>query len=174
MYRSKDFTLMDVVDVRGKRLGYIKDLLIDFNRKKVIGFNLASISLFKKDLNIMMDNIVGYNLTMVVTDITKGTFFQFSSIKGMDIRDRKGNIIGMVEDMLFDEKDFAIKALVVSTGFINNFVQGKKVVLINNLILGEESLLFNGRKDNLNFSTMPHKLFMEDSEDEKDKKINSI
>lgn len=165
---------MDVVDISGKRLGYIKDLLVDFNRKKVIGFNLASSSLFKKNLNIMMNNIVGYNSTMVVTEATKGVFLQFNDIRGMDIRDRKGNIVGMIEDVLFDENNFSIRGVVISTGFINNFILGKKIILINNLILGENTLLFNGKKDNLNFSTVPHKLFMEEDNNEKDKKINSI
>lgn len=169
MYRTKDFTLMDVIDVNGKRLGYIQDLLLNFNKRKVIGFNLTSSSLFKKNLNIMIEDIVSYNSTMVVTAVKKGSFLKFSDIKGMDIRDKKDNIIGMIEDILFDEKHFSIKATVVSTGFITNFISGKKIILVNDLVLGEQNLMFNEKNDNLNFSSLPHKLFVEEDIDEKNK-----
>ena len=75
VYRSKDFTLMDVIDVNGKRLGYINDLLIDFSKRKVTGFNISSSSFLKKDLNVMIDDIVSYNSTMVVTETIKGEVF---------------------------------------------------------------------------------------------------
>lgn len=161
---------MDVININGRRLGYIQDILIDFNKRKVIGFNLTSTSFLKKNLNIMLNDVVSYNSTMVVTETIKGVFLQFDDIKGMDIRDRKGSIIGMIEDILFDERKFSISAVVVSTGFITNFIQGKKIVLIKELILGEESILFNGKSGSLNFSSVPHKLFMEDDINEKDKK----
>lgn len=174
VYRSKDFILMDVIDMNGKRLGYINDLLIDFNKRKVIGFNISTSSFFKKDLNVMNENIVSYNSAMVITEAVKGMFLQFKNIKGMDVRDKKGTIVGMVEDILFEEENFSIKALIISTGFITNFISGKKIVLINQLVLGEENLLYNWQNEHLNFSSIPHKLFMEEDLDERNKKKKTI
>lgn len=174
VYRSKDFILMDVIDVNGKRLGYINDLLIDFNKRKVIGFNISTSSFFKKDLNVMNENIVSYNSAMVITEAVKGMFLQLKNIKGMDVRDKKGSIVGMVEDILFEEENFSIKALIISTGFITNFISGKKIVLINQLVLGEENLLYNWQNEHLNFSSIPHKLFMEEDLDERNKKKKTI
>lgn len=174
VYRSKDFILMDVIDVNGKRLGYINDLLIDFSKRKVTGFNISSSSFLKKDLNVMINDVVSYNYAMVITEAIKGVFLQFKDIKCMDVRDKKGNIIGMVEDILFDEENFSISAVIISTGFITNFISGKKVVLINDLILGEENILYNWKNEHLNFLSIPHKLFMEDDLDERNKKKNTI
>ena len=99
---------------------------------------------------------------------------QFNDIKGMDVRDKKGSIIGMVEDILFDEEYFFMSAVIVSTGFITNFISGKKIVLINDLVLGEENILYNWKNEHLNFSSVPHKLFMEDDLDEKNKKKDTV
>jgi uncharacterized protein YrrD len=85
------------------------------------------------------------------------------------VRDKKGSIVGMVEDVLFKEETFSIKAIIVSTGFLTNFISGKKIVLINELVLGEENILYNGENEHLSFSSIPHKLFMEDDLDERNK-----
>lgn len=170
MYRSKDFALMDVIDVNGKKLGYINDVLVDFSKERVIGFNISSSSFLKKDINVMIEDIVSYNSAMVITEAVKGNFLKLRDIKGMDVKDRKGNIIGMVEDILFHEHKFSISALVVSTGFITNFISGKKIILIKELVLGEENLLYNSKNQHLNFSSVPHKLFMRDDLDERNKK----
>ena len=165
---------MNVINIKGKRFGYINDLLIDFNKRKVIGFNISTSSFLKKDLNVMNENIVSYNYAMVITEAVKGVFLQLKDIKGMDVRDKKGSIIGMVEDVLFNEETFSIKAIIVSTGFLTNFISGKKIVLINELVLGEENLLYNGENEHLSFSSIPHKLFMEDDLDERNKKKKTI
>lgn len=165
---------MDVIDVKGKRLGYINDLLIDFNKEEVIGFDISTSSFLKKDLNVMNENIVSYNYAMVITEVVKGTFLKLNDIKGMDVRDKKGNIIGMVEDVLFNEDTFSIKAIIISAGFLTNFISGKKIVLINELVLGEENLLYNIKNEHLSFSSIPHKLFMEDDLDERNKKKKTI
>lgn len=167
MYRSKDFTLMDVINVNGKKLGFINDLLVDFYIKKIIGFSIAPYGLLKKTLNVLIEDVVSFNSVMVITKTTSGDFLQFKSIKDMDVRDEKGNILGMVEDIIFDKMSFKISSLVVSMGFITNFLSGKKIILIKDILIGEESLLFNGRSENLSFCSLPHKLFTEDDFNEK-------
>lgn len=174
MYRTRDFTLMDVISVNGKKLGFINDILIDFNKKKVVGFSISSTSLLKKNLKVMAQDIVSFNSVMVITETFKGEFLQFKDIRGMDVKDRRGNIIGMIEDILFDEDSFIIGAVIISTGFITNFILGKKIILINDLVLGEKNILYNERNANLNFISLPHKLFMEDDVSEKDRKKDTV
>ncbi|MBI6873940.1 PRC-barrel domain-containing protein [Clostridium aciditolerans] len=174
MYRTRDFMLMDVISVNGKKLGFINDILIDFNKKKVVGFSISSTSLLRKNLNVMTECIVGFNSVMVTTETFKGKFLEFKDIKGMDVKDRRGNIIGMIEDILFDEDSFIIGAVIISTGFITNFISGKKIILINNLVLGEKNMLYNERNANLNFTSLPHKLFMEDDVNEKNRKKDTL
>lgn len=174
MYRTRDFTLMDVIDINGKRLGFVNDILMDFNKKKIIGFSISSTSLLKKNLNVTVEDIVSFNSVMVVTETFKGKTLQFKNIKGMDIKDRKGNIIGMIEDILFDENSFIIGAVIISTGFITNFITGKKIILINDLVLGEKNVLYNERNSSLSFTSLPHRLFMEDDINEKNRKKDTI
>ena len=50
MFKSKDFIFMDVVTVEGNKIGFIKDLLIDFNKGKVIGFLVSPYKFFRKNL----------------------------------------------------------------------------------------------------------------------------
>lgn len=158
---------MDVISVKGKKLGFVNDILIDFNKKKVVGFSIATLGLFKKDINVMTENIVSFNSVMIITDLSKGKFLEFKQVKGMDVKDRDGNIIGMIEDVLFDEVTFIMGAVIISTGFITNFISGKKVILINDLMLGEKNMLYSRRNEKLKFSSLPHKLFVEDDKNEK-------
>lgn len=165
---------MDVISVAGKKLGFIDDILIDFNKKKVIGFSIASSGLFKRNLSVMAENIVGFNNVMIITSADKGKFLEFKKIRGMDVKDRKGNIIGMIEDILFDETTFIMGAVMISTGFITNFISGKKIILIKDLMLGEKNMLYSRKNENLNFASLPHRLFIEDDENEKSRKKDTV
>jgi uncharacterized protein YrrD len=169
VYRTKDFSLMDVINVNGKRLGFINDLLIDFSCRKLIGFSIASYSFLKKTLNVCIEDVLSFNSVMVITSTSTGNFLEFKNIKGMDVRDGKGNILGMVEDIIFDEIHFSISGILVSTGFITDFLSGKKVILIKDILVGEENLLYNGKNENFDFCSLPHKLFMEDDLNEENK-----
>ncbi len=169
LHRTKDFSLMDVVNVNGKKLGFINDLLIDFNCRKLIGFSIASYSFLKKTLNVYIEDVLSFNSVMVVTRTSTGSFLEFKNIKGMDVRDGRGNILGMVEDIIFDEIDFGISGILVSTGFITDFLSGKKVILVKDILVGEESVLYYGKNENFDFCSLPHKLFMEDDLNEKNK-----
>lgn len=152
---------MDVIQIDGKKLGFINDLLVDFNGRKIVGFSISSSSLLKNTLNVLIENIINFNYVMVITKTTEEGLLKFKDIKGMDVRDKKGNIMGMIEDILFNEISFNISAVVVSTGFITDFIEGKKIILIKDIILGEENVLYNGKEENIDFSSLPHKLFME-------------
>lgn len=157
---------MDVVDLKGKKLGFISDLLIDFHSKRILGFNISSNNWFNTNINVMAEDIIGFNSVMIVVKSTKGKFLNFKDVKGIDILDRGGNIIGIVDDIIFDREKFNIRALVVSEGVITNFISGKKVILIKDLILGDESIFFNRKNQNINLFSLPHPLFKEDDSDE--------
>jgi len=168
MLRSKDFLLMDVQDIKGKKIGYIKDLLVDFNGGQVEGFVISTYKLFQGDLCVLTEDIISFNKTMIARKCVKDKKFELKHLKSMDVLNRYGNIIGMVEDILFDCNSFKIKGVLVSTGFIRNFVMGKKIILINRLILGEENLWCYGDCNRLSLVSIPHKLTMEVGCDEKE------
>ncbi|BAH06267.1 PRC-barrel domain-containing protein [Clostridium kluyveri] len=158
MYRTRDFIFKDVVNLSGNLLGFISDIILNFSDKRVQGFVVTPNSLFKKSLNIFLEDVVSFASIVVVTDTNRRKLLQFSNIKGMNVVNKKGYLIGIVEDILFHKSTFSIKALILSVGFINNFIDGKKILLIDDLILGEKNLLYRGESENLKFSNSPYKL----------------
>ncbi|AYD40122.1 photosystem reaction center subunit H [Clostridium fermenticellae] len=166
MYRSKDFMLMEVIDLTGKKLGLINDIIVDFDSRKVLGFSVSSNNWFGKNISILFEDIVSFNSVMIVAKATNGDFLNFKDVKGIDVRDREENIIGIVEDIMFEEKKFNILTLVVSTGIINNFIYGKKIVLVKDIILGDKNIFLNKRSENVSLLSLPHRLFKEDDLDE--------
>lgn len=153
-----DFIFKDVIDLSGNSLGFISDIILNFNNKKIDGFVITPNNIFKKALNVHIDDVVNFTSVIIVTAVSRGEYLQFEHIKNMNVVDKKGDLIGVVEDMLFDKKEFSIKAVILSIGFINNFISGKKILLVDDLILGDKNLLYRGKNQNLKFFNSAHKL----------------
>ena len=156
MYRTGDFIFKDVIDLSGKMLGFISDIVLNLDSKKVAGFVITPNNIFKKTLNVNIEDVINFTSIIVVTDVNKGKYLQFEDIKNMDVLDEKGELMGVVEDVLFDEGKFSIRALVLSTGFINNFIKGRKILLVDNLILGDKNLLYRGKNWKFEFFNLAH------------------
>jgi uncharacterized protein YrrD len=161
MFRAKDFILMDVIDIKGKKIGFIKDIIIDFNRGFVIGFVVSSYKIFQKTINVLQEHIVSFNKSMVINGYSKCKYITYDEIRNMDIIDRNGEIIGMLEDILFHKFSFKIHGIIISSGLIKNILKGKRILLINGLILGEKSILYYRSNNKIDFTSIPHKLFTE-------------
>ena len=161
MFKSKDFKYMDVVNVEGKKIGVIRDLLIDFNKGKVIGVEVSPIKLFHKNVSVLKADIVYFNKHMVVKKVEKEKYLSLRSFINMDVIDKCRNIFGVVEDITFTGDTFEIKGVIVSSGFITNLLRGKRIMLINELILGEENILYFPCNHDYSFKSMPHNFFVE-------------
>lgn len=162
MFRTKDFIMMDVVDIKGKKVGFVKDIIIDFHKGEVNGFVVSTYKLLQKTITVLKEDIVSFNKAMIISSYGKETLLKFSAIKNMDIVNRYGDIIGMVEDILFHEFTFKITGLIVSTGFLKNVLKGKRILLMNTLILGNESILCTSLDSDISFLSVPHKIFTEE------------
>ena len=167
MFKSKDFIFMDVVSVEGKRIGFIKDLLIDFNKGKVVGFVVSPYKFFRKNVSVLKEDIIYFNKHMVVKKIEKNQYLSLHSFVNMDVIDKCKNIFGMVEDVTFACDTFEVKGVIVSSGFITNLLRGKRIMLISELILGEENILYLSNSDEYSFKSMPHNFFVEGKANEK-------
>jgi uncharacterized protein YrrD len=162
MLKNKDFLFKNVESIEGKRVGFINDILISICEKKVIGFSVVSRNLFSKNKYIIKEDIISVGESIIYSKYKEGDFFGFSQIKGFEVIDSFGNIVGVVEDVLVREEDFNILGILVSTGLVENLMQGKKIILLDDFILGDKSVfLFNSNKD-LEFYTKPHFTFMGD------------
>ena len=167
MFKSKDFIFMDVMSVEGKRIGFIRDLLIDFNKGKVIGFVISPYKFFHKNVSVLKEDIIYFNKHMVVKKVDRNKYLCLHSFVNMDVIDKCSNVFGMVEDITFTGDTFEIKGIIVSSGFITNLLRGKRIMLINELILGEENLLYLSNCDEYSFKSMPHNFFAEEKANEK-------
>ncbi|MCB2288245.1 PRC-barrel domain-containing protein [Clostridium sp. CS001] len=167
MFKSKDFKFMDVVSVEGKKIGFITDLLIDFNKGKVIGFEVSPTKLFNKKVSILKEDIIYFNNHMVIKKVEKNKYLCLRSFVNMDVIDKCKNIFGIVEDITFTGDTFEIKGVILSSGFIANLIRGKRIMLINELILGEENILYSSSNYQYCFKSMPHNFFAEGKANEK-------
>ncbi len=167
MFKSKDFIFMDVVSVEGKRIGFIKDLLIDFNKGKVIGFEVSPYKIFHKNVSVLKEDIIYFNKCMVVKKTETNKYLCLHSFINMDVIDKCRNVFGMVEDITFTCNNFDIKGVIISSGFITNLLRGKRIMLVSELILGEENLLYIPSCHSYSFKSMPHNFFVEGKANEK-------
>lgn len=164
MLKSKDFILKNVERITGKRIGFINDVLLNISKRQIIGFSVISKKLFSKDVYILKENIISFGDKLIFTEFNKGKYLKLSNIKGFEVIDINGNIIGVLEDILVTEEGLSIIGILVSTGLIENFIEGKRIFLLDDIILGDKSIfLFNSNKE-FNFYTKPHFTCLGDEE----------
>lgn len=166
MYRSKNFILMNVEDSKGKRLGVVKDLLLDFRDLKLTGFILSSYSVFSKDIVINIEDVITFNDFMIISRIGEKRGVPLSKVKNLDTIDICGNTVGIVEDFLFSVETLKIEALVLSTGIIKNFLYGKRIILPKDFIIGNNSVIYYPKDKNIIMISKIHNIGKEDDDDE--------
>ncbi len=157
LYRSMDFFLMEVCNMQGKKIGIIKDLLINLSKSKVEGFLVTSYRLFTKNFAVHAEDVICFKDKMIVKETGEGYSLKLADIKNMEIVDLRGGTMGLLEDIIFGEKDFKILGVVVSDSFINNITCGKRILKVKELIFGEMNVLFFGEGSKIEFSTLPHR-----------------
>lgn len=157
MFKSKDFYLKNIYDNKGKNLGLIDDIYIDFYNSKMVGFKSSKSGFFSKKDYIDIKDVIDIGEDIIVYEMKKGSGLRFREIKNMKVFDMKGEFKGVVEDMVIEPYTYAIKGIVVSSGLIDRLTKGKEILLLDKCILGDKDILYTGTSSIL-FKTMPHKL----------------
>lgn len=93
---------------------------------------------------------------MVVSKLNEAKSLTFNEIKSMEVIDICGNIIGVVEDFIFDDQ-FKIKGIMICPGILKKFYEGKRILLTDEVIFGEKQVLFHGR-NKLSLMTLRHSI----------------
>lgn len=157
MYRLKDFLGKKILYVSGKKIGTVTDLAVSFSEKKVKGFAIKGINIFgNKSKVVLVEDSIYIDDILIVSKLTDAKHLTFSSVKGMEVMDIQGNIIGIVEDIIFD-REFYMKGIIVSPGLLRKIKVGKGVLLISDLIVGDCNVLYYG-KNNIRFSILRHSI----------------
>ncbi|SCN22146.1 PRC-barrel domain protein [Clostridium sp. N3C] len=157
MYRLKDFLSKKVMYSNGKKVGTVTDLAVNFSERKIKGFAIRSTNIFGKKSKIaLIEDVIYFDDDLIVDKVRDIRYLTFSSVKGMEVIDLQGNIIGIVEDLLFDG-DFNMKGMIISPGILRKIKVGKGVLLINDIIIGDGNVLYYG-KNNIRFSILRHSI----------------
>ncbi len=156
MWKYKDILFKKVLDVKGKKIGVVKDILLDFSKAEVTGFKLSSYSLLAKDINISVKDIIYINERIIVRDVWDDDFLEFNNIRHLEVIDKEGNIIGVLEDMIIDPEDYSIKAMVICEGFFYKLFKHKKIISPRQLILGEHNIILC-KVQGVDFKNIPNK-----------------
>jgi len=157
MFKTRDFYFKKVYNIKGKKVGIIEDLYIDFFLGKVVGFKVSNSSFFSKNNYVDMQDIIDIGEDVIIDSIRKGTGLTFKELKYMEIIDKLSNIKGVLEDIIIDIRDYSIKAIVISSGLIDKMIKGKQIILLNRCVLGEKYILYTGDEGIL-FKSMPHNM----------------
>ena len=157
MFKTRDFYFKKVYNIKGKKIGIIEDLYIDFYQGKVVGFKVSNSILFSKKNYLDMQDIIDIGEDVIVSSIRQGEGLTFKEIKYMEVIDTLSNIKGVLEDIIIDIQDYSIKAIVISSGLIDKMIKGKQIIILNRCILGEEYILYTGN-EGISFKSMPHNM----------------
>ena len=156
MLKTKDFYLLKVFDIKGKYLGIIDDIYIDFYNGLIKGFLISNYLLFSKRNFIKVEDIILVEDVMIIKGLSNKEGISFRSIKDIDVKDKNNIIKGVLEDLIIDKDDLSIKGLVISSGIFDRIIKGKEILLLKECILGEDFILYYGI-DKVIFKSVPRK-----------------
>ncbi|MDP4090339.1 MAG: hypothetical protein Q8930_13840 [Bacillota bacterium] len=157
MYRCKNFLAMKVLGSGGRNLGAIADIIPNFREGIIEGFSINGSALFNRKRKVVhTKDIIYYGDNMIVSSLVEEKGLTFDNIKDMEVVDICGNIIGIVEDIVFDNK-FSIKGIIICPGVVKKLYEGKRILLIDEVIFGEDNVLFHG-KTKFNFISLRHSI----------------
>lgn len=157
MLKTRDFYLVKIYDVKGKYLGVIDDIAIDFYKGEVLGFFISNFSLFSKKNYVDKKEIISINEVVIVNLATHYKGLSFKEIKDMDIVDSNNIMKGVLEDLIIEKNDLSIKGLIMSSGIFDKMLKGKEILLLNQCVLGEDFILYNGN-GGIRLQTLPHNM----------------
>lgn len=155
MAKSRDFIYKEVLDINGHKLGYIKDIIVDFGKKKVLGFKINSYKLLKKEYVIFIENIIYSKTKIIVKNMDEGDYLEFSYILNMHVIDKYFNVLGLVSEIIFDESTYDIKAIFIKDySFFKGF-KNRRVLLVDDLIIGEKYILYESQNKSIKMECIP-------------------
>ncbi|MBN2458129.1 PRC-barrel domain-containing protein [Candidatus Woesearchaeota archaeon] len=104
---SDDILGKDVVDVDGEIIGVVQQLKIDKNSKKIIGI-LIDQGFMKPDLFIGLDYVKNFGVDSIFLNRSP-----LPKIKGMEVFDSNGKVVGFVSDIEVDGTSQEFKAIII-------------------------------------------------------------
>lgn len=155
MAKSRDYIYMDVLNIKGEKIGYIKDLLIDFNKNQVIGFKINPYKLMKKDFNVLKEDVVYQKSKLIIKNVVKGRFLELSEIMNMHVVDKYSNILGLVSEIIFDSESYEIQGISIRDYNLWSMLKSRRILLPKDIIIGEEYIFYYGENERIFMECLP-------------------
>ena len=152
MVKWRNFYLMKIYDSKNKYIGVVDDISIDFYNGVVKGFTISPASIFKKHTYVSVDSIISVDEIMKIKNTSR-----FEGLKFKEIKNKEKKLLGVLEDLIIDEKTFEIKGMIISSGIFDKMFKGKEVITLKHCSLCDEYILYNGNST-VKLKTLPHNL----------------
>lgn len=138
MFTSKDLYNKNIYNVNGQKIGFPREIYIDFYERKVIGLEM------KNNTYIETQKIINLNDKILKALFRKENIEKLSLILGLKILDLQKNIKGIVDDIIIDEETYKIKAILATD---SKKRLEKEVLLIKDCILYDDYMIYVGNKN---------------------------
>lgn len=156
MDTSRSFYMKKVYSFKGKKLGVIKDIILDLKNKSVLGFKVSDYTMFKKKDFLDVRDIKFVCEEKIIGVLSTGDGIRFSEYKHTDILDYFGVLKGALEDIIIDMKTYKIKGIIISPGILEKLSKGKEILLSNNIEFKKDCIL-DLSSNNITFKNITHK-----------------
>jgi len=140
MRKGRELKNLPVIDVlSGQHLGYIRDFKVE-NHENLEG--LYMVSLDNQVYYLSRDSIsrIGRDAVMVKPGLSKvvlegqSDWVEDSGLNGSAVLTSGGEVLGMVSDILIEEKEGNILGYEVSDGYFKDLFWGRKVIPTANVL----------------------------------------
>ncbi|TDT61993.1 PRC-barrel domain-containing protein [Fonticella tunisiensis] len=161
MKRFLDVKGCSVVDYNGRVRGTVEDSVIDPRNNRICSFIVSGRGVIPSLFVVPLGEIEHYSDCI----ISKGRFYRINKLAlkksrglaahdyiGKEVITNKGELIGNLADIIFDEKVGNIKALICTRGFFEDFLHGRKLIIVDGkTVLGNEKIIIEeGNLDIIN------------------------
>lgn len=151
MRRRGDVAGLPVVVVdSGKSVGRVRDGVFDLGRGRLKGLLVVCGA---EELYLPFDQVHSLGATAVTVgadavllSVGDGLSAEAQPVpQGKRVMTREGEVLGVVDDVIFDAESGAVWGYQVTGGFISDFVDGKRnVPLTEEIIVGPDALVVPG------------------------------
>jgi uncharacterized protein YrrD len=144
-----------VIDEGGEKKGIVENCIFDKKRKRVYSTIVImrtpmvhSYILKFNDIKHLGDNLMikGKLFPVDRSVIAKNSTIMLNNYIDRTIIDSQGNAIGEMKDAIIEEDTGIVKAIICSSGFVEDMMEGRKVILVDKeTIFGKDKIII---KDN--------------------------
>lgn len=136
-----------VIDEEGNLKGEVEDFIIDTKKRRVCSYILTAKGVFSSHLLITLGDIKSYGDFIVSNGETyplrrriihRNRDIQAKTYIGKEVIDSGGRTFGSLADIIFDERNGDIKAMICSKGFFEDIFEGRRLIIVNEKTLFEK------------------------------------